>query len=308
MSNFVINPFVTGITIVQAFIYISGGQQTSGSAIVSTSDKYNFGAPDTSVSSTALGAIRFAAQTASNSTFGLVASGSTTALASSGMTAVDKFTWLTMVRTSGTALTASVFNGFGMGNGTKGVFGGGQNAASATVTTTYKYTYTGDVVAGGGALTDAINTAGVGNATYGIVVGLAFTTKTNKYTYSTDVVTVGTALGDTKYTCGAAGNTTRAIYAAGMNGSSVTVATSRKYTYSGETTAAGGSLGTAKNQLCGAGTDTIGLFAGGIDSAGTTNLGTTHKYTFSSDTAAAAVTMTTQRNFGSAMSSIPGGF
>ena len=163
---------------------------------------------------------------------------------------------------------------------------------------TDKYTYSGDVVAGGTDLgTARYGLAAAGTTTVGIFAagyadppGLA-TAVTDKYTYSGDTVAAGTALGTARSALAAAGNTTTGIFGAGLIVPANTAVTD-KYTYSGDTVAAGTALGTARKLLTAAGNATVGIFGGGYTTA---NTAVTDKYTYSGDTVAAGTALGTAR-------------
>jgi hypothetical protein len=128
-------------------------------------------------------------------------------------------------------------------DGTFGIFALGI-AGGVRSTTRDKYTYSGCVVAAGGAATvaSALGSA-AGNSTVGIfALGFnacfANTTTRNKYTYSGCVVSAGGAATAASSGGSATGNSTVGIFALGCAGSAST--TRNKYTYSGCVVSAGG--------------------------------------------------------------------
>jgi hypothetical protein len=119
--------------------------------------------------------------------------------------------------------------------------------------------------------------------------GASDVTTTTRYFYSNDSINSGQSLSNRRSEYAAAGNSTRAILAAGKVNDFLSP-TSVKYTYATNVFANGGSLQTARKLLAATGNSTRGIFQQGVV---TTNPGTTanDKYTYSNDTRAAAVSL-----------------
>ena len=135
--------------------------------------------------------------------------------------------------------------------GTLGVF-----ALGGATTTTNVYTYSGNTVVAGTALTANLGYgAAAGTSTLGVfAIDNTTATTTNVYTYAGNTVVAGTALTANLSAGAAAGTSTLGVFAVGNN-----TTTTNVYTYSGNTVVAGTALTATLNEGAAAGNYNGGL-------------------------------------------------
>lgn len=309
-GHLVIDPYRFAVAASFDFGLAAGGYNSGGSLIFSA-EQYTYSSDTSADSGSTMQHQGVRCGSTSSGTKGYVAG--TNAGASVDVVAYGTLTWVT-----GTALArATAAETFGVGESTRGIFAGGSPNTGIPVTTTDKYTYSGDTTAAGTALNVARNNGGgAANATVGICGGGYNTTPaviatTSKYTFSGDTTAAGTAFATARSGVTGTGNTTTGIFGGGVDTAGTLVGTStEKYTYSGDTRVAGTALGTAKyfGGSSALGNTTKGIFAGGDDNNLPTNYSTSDKYTYSGDTRAAGGTLSAAISKTAGVSGTPGGF
>lgn len=192
-------------------------------------------------------------------------------------------------------------------DGTFSIFALG--AVGGVSTTRNKYTYSGNVVAAGGAASIASQSgSAAGNSTVGIfALGYIVSGGSNtpsvtrdKYTYSGCVVSAGGAATVASAEGSAAGNSTVGIFALSTTGIFAGTAARNKYTYSGCVVSAGGAATTSSVRGSATGNSTVGIFALGNNSSSGALLTTRDKYTYSGCVVSAGTAATAASNEGSA--------
>lgn len=199
----------------------------------------------------------------------------------SGNGGTEKYSKTTHTFSSGTALSTVIYYRNAIGDNSKGIFPGGLDSSNSytSLSTSQKYTYSGDSVSSGGSLTAARNDfGGFSNQTFGLIYGGDGTsTSTNKYTYSTDVAASSATLGTSRYYMGGGMSNSTVGIVAGASSST------QRYTFSTETLSSGGTV-TNHSISTGMGNSTEGFLWNDTNS-------TSQKYVYSSDTVSSSAVM-----------------